>query len=194
MKLKVLFFVVLTTQLSLSQDADKNLPYYEIPEYPDSYNAGTTVARMIDGLGFRYYWATEGLRDEDLAFKPSEEGRTTEETVDHLYGLTKVILNAALKQPNIAADEEAMSFADKRSKTLKMLKQAADIFREATDLTEYNLVFSGDNGTNEFPFWNMINGPIADALWHCGQVVTHRRTSGNPFNSKASVFTGKVRN
>ena len=194
MKLKVLFFVVLTTQLSLSQDADKNLPYYEIPEYPDSYTAGTTVARMIDGLGFRYYWATEGLRDEDLAFKPSEEGRTTGETVDHLYGLTKVILNAALKQPNVAADEEAMSFADKRSKTLKMLKQAADIFREATDLTEYNLVFSGDNGTNEFPFWNMINGPIADALWHCGQVVTHRRTSGNPFNSKASVFTGKVRN
>ena len=129
-----------------------------------------------------------------MAFKPSEEGRTTGETVDHLYGLTKVILNAALKQPNIAADEEAMSFADKRSKTLKMLKQAADIFREATDLTEYNLVFSGDNGTNEFPFWNMINGPIADALWHCGQVVTHRRTSGNPFNSKASVFTGKVRN
>lgn len=194
MKLKVLFFVVLATQLSLSQDADKNLPYYEIPEYPDSYTAGTTVARMIDGLGFRYYWATEGLRDEDLAFKPSEEGRTTGETVDHLYGLTKVILNAALKQPNVAADEEAMSFADKRSKTLKMLKQAADIFREATDLTEYNLVFSGDNGTNEFPFWNMINGPIADALWHCGQVVTHRRTSGNPFNSKASVFTGKVRN
>ena len=36
-------------------------------------------------------------------------------------------------------------------------------------------------------------GPIADALWHVGQVVTFRRSSGNPFNSKASVFTGKVR-
>ena len=41
--------------------------------------------------------------------------------------------------------------------------------------------------------WNQINGPIADALWHCGQVVSFRRASGNPYNSKASLFTGKLR-
>jgi hypothetical protein len=46
---------------------------------------------------------------------------------------------------------------------------------------------------NEFPFWNQLNGPIADALWHCGQVISFRRSSGNPYNSKASVFSGKVR-
>lgn len=39
----------------------------------------------------------------------------------------------------------------------------------------------------------MLNGPIADALWHVGQVVSFRRSSGNPFNSKVSVFSGKVR-
>ena len=44
-----------------------------------------------------------------------------------------------------------------------------------------------------FPFWNIINGPISDALWHCGQVVLLRRSSGNPFNSKVSVFSGKLR-
>lgn len=57
------------------------------------------------------------------------------------------------------------------------------------------LIFFPLNGgkRSEFPFWNMLNGPIADALWHVGQVVSFRRSSGNPFNSKVSVFSGKVR-
>ena len=170
------------------------LPYAEIPEAPETYTAGTVVARMIDGLGFRYYWATEGLRDEDLKFKPSEEGRTTAETIDHIYGLSKVIVNAALKKENVREDEGVMDFSEKRKKTLSNIKTAADIMRTAEDLTEYKLIFVRGDNTSEFPFWNNINGPIADALWHCGQVVSHRRTSGNPFNSNVSVFSGKVRN
>ena len=43
---------------------------------------------MIDGLGFRYYWATHGLRPEDLNYKPSETNRTIEETIDHIYNLS----------------------------------------------------------------------------------------------------------
>lgn len=176
-----------------SINAQNKLPYYEIPDYPAEYNECTVVARMIDGLGFRFYWATEGLRPEDLAFKPSEEGRTTEETIDHILGLTNVILNSALKKVNEPLDTKGMSFEEKRSKTLNMLKQAADIFRESKDLSAFKIVFKRGDNTSEFPFWNQINGPIADALWHVGQVVTHRRTSGNPYNSKASVFTGTVR-
>lgn len=178
---------------TLHAQSDK-LPYYEIPEYPSEYNECTVVARMIDGLGFRYFWATEGLREEDLAFKPSEEGRTTGETVDHIYGLTKTIINSALKKPNVPSEEPEMTFSEKRAKTLNLLKQAADIFRKSNDLSEFTMVFQRGENTTEYPFWNQINGPIADALWHCGQVVTHRRTSGNPFNSKASVLTGTVRN
>lgn len=180
------------TNFTISQD--KELPYYEIPEYPSEYNEGTVVARMIDGLGFRYYWATEGLRAEDLAFKPSEKGRTSEETIDHILGLTNVVLNSALKKVNQPLEAEGKSFEEKRAMTLNMLKQAADIFRSTDDLNQFRIVFKSENGTNEYPFWNQINGPIADALWHVGQVITHRRTSGNPFNSKVSVFTGKVRN
>ena len=74
-----------------------------------------------------------------------------------------------------------------------MLKKAADIFRATNDLGQYNIVFNRGGQTSEFPFWNQINGPIADALWHCGQVITFRRSSGNPYNSKANVFSGKVK-
>jgi hypothetical protein len=44
----------------------------------------------------------------------------------------------------------------------------------------------------EFPFWNQINGPISDALWHCGQVVMNRRASGNPLQLGVNVFVGKT--
>ena len=99
MKTKLLLFIISICMMNTTNSQNNTLPYYEIPDYPSEYNQGTVVARMIDGLGFRYYWATEGLRDEDLAFKPSEEARTTGGTVDHLYGLTKTIINAALKKP-----------------------------------------------------------------------------------------------
>lgn len=187
-------FIIITAIFSLNiidaQDKmEKKLPYYEIPEYSEKFTAGTVAARMIDGLGFRYYWATEGLRAEDLAYKPSEEARTTAQTIDHIYGLTKVILNSTLNKPNTRAEEPEMSFAEKRKKTLENIKMAADILRESKDVSEFKIIF----GTNEFPFWNLLNGPIADAIWHSGQVVSFRRSSGNPYNSKANVFSGKVR-
>ena len=194
MKIKSTLFIISLLFISFSNAQNDSLPYYEIPDYPSEYNEGTVVARMIDGLGFRYYWATKGLRPEDLAFKPSDDARTTGDTVDHILGLTNVVLLSGLKKVNEPLDTKGMSFDEKRALTLKMLKQAADIFRSTDDLSQFKIVFKGENGNTEYPFWNQINGPIADALWHCGQVITHRRSSGNPYNSKASVFTGTVRN
>ena len=175
------------------QEAQSELPYREIPDPSENYTPGTVVARMIDGLGFRYYWATEGLRQEDLNYRPGEEARTSLETLEHIHGLTRVILNAALKKPNEAVEPGEQSFDEIRSQTLNMLKQASDIFRETADLGSHTVVFVRDGNRSEYPFWNQINGPISDALWHCGQVVSLRRASGKPFSSKVSVFTGKVR-
>ncbi|AUP81713.1 hypothetical protein C1H87_20895 [Flavivirga eckloniae] len=168
----------------MAQPKEGTLQYYEIPDSPESYTAGTVAARMIDGLGFRYYWATEGLRSEDLAYKPSETGRTSEETIDHILGLSNFILNSVSKEGKKEA-ETKRSFKEKRKQTLLNLKKVSDILRIMDDVSQF------DN--DRFPFWNIINGPIADALWHCGQVVMLRRASGNPFNSKVSVFTGKLR-
>ena len=173
-----------------------SLPYYEIPAYPESFSAENVVARMIDGLGFRYYWATEGLRPEDLAFRPGAEARSSEETIDHILGLSNIIINAVKQQPNVRSGEETspLSFEVKRKQTLDNLKTASDMLKGAqASLTDYPIVFVNGGKRSEFPFWNMLNGPIADALWHVGQVVSFRRSSGNPFNGKASVFTGKVR-
>jgi hypothetical protein len=170
-----------------------NLPYYEIPAYPDAYTPGTVAARVVDGLGFRYYWATEGLRKEDLAFKPSAEARTTEETLVHIYNLTLVIANATKKVPTVTGgDPPQFSFDELRKRTLENIKAASDILKAShgNELETYKIKFTGVR-TAEFPFWNLLNGPIDDALWHVGQVITFRRSSGNPFNGNANVLIGK---
>jgi len=193
MKKQMVLSIIIILTMSKINSQKMELPYYEIPNYPENYNQGTVAARIVDGLGFRYYWATEGLRDVDLKFKPNDEARTTEETVDHILGLSTVIFNSAMKIENSKNDFSKLTFSEKRKLTLYNLKTAADIFRSSTDLTAFTIVFKNEKGTTELPFWNMINGPIADALWHCGQIVSFRRSSGNPYNSKASVLTGKVR-
>ena len=119
----------------------------------------------------------------------------TRETLDHIYGLSKVVVNAATKTVNdrTLPKESELSFEEKRKNTLKNFKMASDILRSEKDLSEFKLIFKNDKGSRDFPFWNSINGPIADAIWHTGQVVLMRRASGNPFNSKVSVFNGKLR-
>ena len=170
------------------------LPYHTIPDYPEEYSAGTLASRMIDGLGFRYYWATEGLRQEDLDFAPGEDARTTFETLEHIHGLCKVILNAAKNEVNERGpNEETMDFVEMRKETLLMLSEASQILRESDDLNNHEVIFKRGERSSQFPFWNLVNGPIADAIWHVGQVVTFRRSSGNPFPAGVSVFMGSVR-
>ncbi len=180
-----------------NMENDSELPYHEIPAYPNKYSNVNVVARMIDGLGYRYYWATEGLRSDDLKYKPSEDARTTGETLDHLLGLSEMIVNAPAKLPNIRPEVSPnMTFEEKRATTLKNLKTASDLLKTSKrrDLKNYQIIFQRNGEQSTVPFWNMLNGPIADAIYHTGQVVAFRRASGNPIDSGINVFLGTTRN
>ena len=178
------------------QPSNNEIPYAEIPPYPQKYTAGTVAGRMIDGLGYRYYWATEGLRKEDLAYKISDDARDARHTLEHIYALSLTIVNAPQNKPNIRPlDEPEMTFETMRKKTLQNFKKASELLKvgKRKDMKNYKVIFQRGDRKSEYPFWNMINGPIADAIWHCGQIVTYRRASGNPINPKVSVFRGKNR-
>ena len=183
-------------QTGTTTSMQEKLPYEEIGDSPETYTSATVAARMIDGLGYRYYWATEGLREEDLNFKPSDDARTTMETIFHLYGLSGTIVNASKNAPNIRpAENVPEGYEALRAATLKNLAEASEILKKNPDqdMSQLKVIFQNGENRSEFPYWNMINGPIADAIYHTGQVVSFRRSSGNPMNPKVSVFSGKNR-
>lgn len=194
MKILYTIIVIFIPLTLLAQDVmNDSLPYATIPDTPKSYTPGTVVSRMIDGLGFRYRWATEGLTDEDFDFAPGNEGRSIRQTLDHLYGLSNVILNSAKKRPTDRTSKpKELSTTEKRKATLQNFKKASVLFALTEDLKEHPIIFKRADGESEFPFWNNINGPIEDAVWHAGQVVVLRRSAGNPINPKVNVFLGKL--
>lgn len=115
--MKLTFLLLLTFFHTLAQQPE--LPYREIPDYPTSYTAATVSARMVDGLGFRYYWATEGLRPEDLSYSLNDDARTTNETLIHIYELSRNLFNSVNQVPNTTEKTPSMSFAELRQKTLE---------------------------------------------------------------------------
>ena len=185
-------FVFLLSLTFLNMNSQENLPFYEIPDYPESYSEAGIVGRMIDGLGFRYYWATEGLTDTDLVYKLPNDSRSSMETIIHIYDLSNMILYTALNSPIEMMSTEGMGFKEIRKNTLLNLKQASDIIKKTKNFEDLSIIFLRNDKKIKFPFWNQLNGPIEDAVWHCGQVVAFRRASGNPISNKISVFTGKV--
>lgn len=194
MKLLLTGILVLISLTVQSQETlNDSLPFSSIPEAPREYTVGTVVSRMLDGLGFRYYWATEGLTNDELDYDPGNEGRTIRQTLTHLYGLSEVIANSAKKEvTDRTIKSPEMTFEETRKATLKNFKIARELFLKTDDLGGHPVIFKRANGESEFPFWNNINGPIEDAIWHSGQIVVLRRSAGNPINPKVNVFLGKL--
>ena len=185
----LLYFIFAFNMELYSQD---QLPYREVPEYSNSYSAGTVASRIIDGLGFRFYWATDSLAESDLAFKPSEEGRTVFETIQHIYNMSWMIRNSTTAAIN-NREEDNLDYSTMRKQTLINLQIASQNLLKSDNLDDMKIIFEGKNGKVEYPFWNNLNGPIADCIWHVGQIVSFRRTNGNPMASNISFFTGKVK-
>jgi len=192
-KIVLTFFLVSICQIGYSQGTQNHLPYAQIPEKTGEYTGGSVLSRMIDGLGFRYYWATEGLTQTDLDFIPTPESRNTMETIEHLFGLSQTMLNGARNIPNIQpTDLSGMSFLEFREQTLQNIQESSELLAGKSDseISELKIIFQRGDSRAEYPFWNMINGPIVDMIHHSGQVVLLRRMSGNPINPKVNVFLG----
>ena len=171
-----------------------SLPYVEAGDFPADYGPGSIIARTIDGLGYRYHWATKGLTDGDLATRPTPEARSLRETLDHLYNLSVMTLNAG---PGAFVERQTatgMSFTDLRAATLRNLSTASERFRGLSpdDFEALEIRFRND-GSSGAPIWYLLNGPLADAIYHTGQVVTLRRMNGNPMNPNVNVFRGRNR-
>ncbi|WP_108422464.1 DinB family protein [Flagellimonas amoyensis] len=189
-----LFFLLLSAVTLQAQNME--LPYKEIPAHPEAYTSGNLVARMIDGLGYRFYWATEGLTEKDLTYQPSEDGRSILETIAHINTMSNNILLAPDAQPfEKSLYPTPTSYEELRAKTLQNLKAASGkvLGKSAEEMEKFKVIFKSGEQASEFAFWNLINGMISDCIYHTGQITLMRRASGNPQNPNVNPFLGQTK-
>jgi len=195
-KILSIFFILGFTQITYTQTTESMaLPYEQIPEYPLDFSAGNVLSRLIDGLGYRYYWATEGLTENELNYKPTDQGRSVLQTLQHIHGMSKGIANAPQNIANVSGQgKKDLPFSVLRKQTLHNLKKASELVsgKSAEEVAKFTVIFQNGDTKREFPYWHMINGQISDSVYHVGQIVSFRRTAGNPMNPKVNVFMGKT--
>lgn len=185
-----------TSKEKATDVAPDMLPYEAIPDYPTSMTTGNAIGRVIDALGYRYYWATEGLRQEDLTFDPGGENQSAIAVLNHIHGLAGTLINSHNKVANERpAPPKPEEFTALRKETLMRIKSASDLIKSYSDedIEKLTIAFKRGEQVSEFPYWHILNGPLADAIYHVGQIVSYRRSSGNPIHPGVSVFMGKTR-
>ena len=156
------------------------LPFYQLDGYPAQVTGPSVLARLLDGLGFRFHWATQGLTEQDYAFSPGQGCQSIGQLIEHIWGLTHWISITVLGQEAVRPEASK----EQRAHVLQMLHQLRERFLTLDDQALAAITIRG------LPFWHLLNGPLADALTHVGQINVLRRLAGNP-TPRASVFTGK---
>ena len=103
--------------------------------------------------------------------------------------LSYVIVNFVTETPKWADKDITLTIKEKQLIILQNIQETSEILQKSEDLTDFNLKM----GKTTYPFWNNINGPIEDAVWHAGQIAVMRRAAGNPMPSGVSFMSGKVK-
>jgi hypothetical protein len=146
------------------------------PEAPDELSASNAIARMIDGLGYRLYWALYGLREEECQYVLCDGAHSIKDILWHILGLVNWV------HMHVYGEQMTRnpSIIDQGIDTLLALEKLRQTFLEMSDaeLVNYKL--------EDMPFWSYINMPLADALHHVGQVSMLRRAAGNPVAKERS--------
>ena len=193
--MRAVFFILLGLY-HLNIMSQTNEYFKDISKYPTEINNGNIISRMINGLGYRYYWATEKLNENDLIYMPSKDAYSTKETMVHIFTLSKTVYNTTLSKINERPDIDIpVDYESIRNETLQFLEKASKNFLNlnSKELDQMKIKFNRGGTIKSFPIWNLLNGPIADAIYHTGQIVSFRRTTGNPIDSSVNVFMGSYR-
>jgi hypothetical protein len=163
----------------------KDIPFYKIDQDEIETSATNIIARMIDGFGFRYRWATEDFTENEIHFCPIEGSMTMMELMKHIYGIIqyadKIFGGTSIHHKSL------VTFDDIRMETLNV---AFDLSTRLKSMQDSDLDNCSVSGRYELPFIYMVNGPIADVLTHVGQITSWRRIAGNPQPKGMNPFLG----
>ncbi|HET6485340.1 MAG TPA: hypothetical protein VFH83_02905 [Spirochaetia bacterium] len=157
----------------------ETVPFHTIPPAPAAVSAGTILGRLADAIGFRFRWASEGLTDADLPYKPAPDCMSTGEQLDHICDLLATV-SRNVGAPPLPPLAQPATCAPLRARILEISADLSARFKGMSD---------GDLSGRTPPLWNMVNGPMADCLTHIGQILSWRRLAGAP-PAAADVFRG----
>ena len=162
--------------------------YQNLPEPPDQISGCTILTRFVDSIGHRFYHATDGFTEHEINFRPVEGSMSMMEVISHLYRL--LFWTYSCFNTDVRPNKGLETFEEYRAEILMVCEKLSTHLKTfpAADLDKTNILLRRANKT--YPFWYLINGPIADALSHIGQLTTWRRIAGNPI-ARISPFTGE---
>jgi hypothetical protein len=156
---------------------------------PEKVTGSAVLVRLVEGIGFRFTWATEGLRETDLSFRPTPETMCIAEQAGHVFELVSWVAAAVGANPaGPSGPGSPLPFAEVRQQVLEVLSLLRARLAAMSD-GDIGVIRIGSR-TGTVPWPHLVNGPLADALTHIGQINVLRRSSGNP-TPKANVFLGR---
>ena len=162
--------------------------FRSLPPGPAAVNGSAVLVRLVEGIGFRFRWATEGLREQDLAFRPTPDSMSIAELGGHVLELVAWVAKAAGAIPEAPRAPEPPAFPEVRQKVLETLASLRARLALMRDEDIAGIRIPSRSGPVPWP--HLVNGPLADALTHIGQINVLRRSCGNP-TPKADVFRGR---
>ena len=166
-------------------DRKKELPFENISKTPIELTATNTLLRVVEGLAFRYRWATENLSEENIKFIPHPSSMNIEEVNSHIFDLIDTTFRVFGREKQ--NKDSLNSFQQIRKKSILVLE---DLLEKLKKMSNSELKEMEKNTSRKLPFWYWINGPLTDALTHIGQITSWRRIAGNPQLKCVNVFTG----
>jgi hypothetical protein len=173
MKLKKLhlFFLCIISSFLYSQNDLAQLPYSKNVIYPKKSTPGTVMAKMVDELGYKYYWSTDSLLNDDLRYT-FNSNNVPRLLLEGVYQMSKNVIDITSEnkmKPEVKLEE--MSFEDFRKHTLLNLKKASSILIENKEAAL-------------FLDWDLFMKSIAISDAYCDQIISFRKSIGIPFKLK----------
>jgi hypothetical protein len=169
--------------------SEPSFDFRSLPPGPEAVTGSAVLVRLVEGIGFRFTWATEGLRESDLSWRPTPETMSIAELADHVLELVAwVAFSAGAIPVGPPKPESAPPFPEVRLRVLEVLALLRARFALMQD-EEISAIRIGSRA-GPVPWPHIVNGPLADALTHIGQINVLRRANGNPV-PKANVFLGR---
>ena len=164
-----------------------SLPFSSIEQTPENFSGTNVITRLVEALGFRYRWATDGLSTADTEFSPVEGSKSIRQLLEHIYSMAK-FLNKNTGGEQIK-DDGSYTSEELIVKTLEVYRIIDTRLKAYTD-AEFEAQEKRRLANGGTPFWYMLNGPLADSLTHVGQIASWRRIAGKPVPQGIDGFKG----